>query len=729
MKKPEILAPAGNMECLKAAILAGCDAVYLGGNMFGARSFAGNFDYDELKEAVTYAHLYGVKVYVTTNTLIYENEVDRFTKYIEYLVSINVDAVIMQDIGMMDKIRKEFPELEVHASTQMHIHNEEGVKLVKELGLTRAVLARETDYETIANIKKNVDIELEIFVHGALCISYSGQCLMSSLIGNRSGNRGTCAGSCRHKYDVLDENLNQKNVEKYNLSTKDLNSLNNLEKLIKTGADSFKIEGRMKSKAYVYLVVSLYRKAIDSYFETGKIEISEKDLEDLKYTFNRLFTKGFLFKTDNNDIINPFRPNHLGVEIGKVLKYEKEFVTIKLTKNLNINDGIRFISKEDTGFIVTSMFKNKQRIKEAKKGDIVSIPSKDKIKAGSQVVKTLDYNVDKKIEAILDKETRKVKIDGVLNIEPGRHVYLHITDGINNIDIKSNIIAEPPLKNPTEMSRIKSQIMKTGDTIYEFNNLEIENNEDVFVPIKEINEIRREALNKLNELRLKSKEISKKEYYIDNLKDFDEKKEKTVYIKNLNQYKQIKNRKIDEIIVDEDLYDLVNDDRKKLKIPRVMNNFKDYDQKLLIGEMGSLNKYNNIDTDFSFNVVNSYAVAFLHSRGVNKITLSYELETYQMEEIINAYQNRYNKKPNLEVIVYGKEEVMISKFNLLKYYDIKNKGYLKDRFGNNYPVIEKDNLMYIYNYEPRRIKNIDELYSIGINSIRYNLLDEENVTL
>ena len=209
MKKPEILAPAGNMECLKAAILAGCDAVYLGGNMFGARSFAGNFDYDELKEAVTYAHLYGVKVYVTTNTLIYENEVDRFTKYIEYLVSINVDAVIMQDIGMMDKIRKEFPELEVHASTQMHIHNEEGVKLVKELGLTRAVLARETDYETIANIKKNVDIELEIFVHGALCISYSGQCLMSSLIGNRSGNRGTCAGSCRHKYDLLDEYLNQ----------------------------------------------------------------------------------------------------------------------------------------------------------------------------------------------------------------------------------------------------------------------------------------------------------------------------------------------------------------------------------------------------------------------------------------------------------------------------------------------------------------------------------------
>ena len=328
MKKPELLAPAGNMECLKAAILAGCDAVYLGGNMFGARSFANNFDYDELKEAVNYAHTYGVKVYVTTNTLIYENEVERFTEYVTYLNSIHVDAIIMQDIGMMDKMRKEFPNMEIHASTQMHIHNEEGVKLVKELGLTRAVLARETDYQTIKKIKENVDIELEIFVHGALCISYSGQCLMSSLIGNRSGNRGTCAGSCRHKYDVLNENLEKINNDKYNLSTKDLNSLDNLEKLIKTGADSFKIEGRMKSKSYVYLVVKLYRMAIDSYFEKGKVEINENDLEDLKITFNRLFTKGFLFNTENNDIINPYRPNHLGVEIGKVIDYNNNFVTI-----------------------------------------------------------------------------------------------------------------------------------------------------------------------------------------------------------------------------------------------------------------------------------------------------------------------------------------------------------------------------------------------------------------
>ena len=727
MKKPELLAPAGNMECLKAAILAGCDAVYLGGNMFGARSFANNFDYDELKEAVNYAHTYGVKVYVTTNTLIYENEVERFTEYVAYLNSIHVDAIIMQDIGMMDKMRKEFPNMEIHASTQMHIHNEEGVKLVKELGLTRAVLARETDYQTIKKIKENVDIELEIFVHGALCISYSGQCLMSSLIGNRSGNRGTCAGSCRHKYDVLNENLEKINNDKYNLSTKDLNSLDNLEKLIKTGADSFKIEGRMKSKSYVYLVVKLYRMAIDSYFEKGKVEINENDLEDLKITFNRLFTKGFLFNTENNDIINPYRPNHLGVEIGKVIDYNNNFVTIKLQKDLSINDGIRILSKDDIGFIVTSLFKNKKRITSAKKGEIVSIPLKEKIAKDAIVVKTVDYNTNQRIENILSTLKRTIKIKGNLIIRQNDFITLQITDGINNIKTVSNIIAEPPLKMPTDVNRICEQICKTGGTVYEFEDLKIDIKDDIFIPIKEINELRRRALEELTQKRLERKNITREKYYIDDLKDFPKTKEKNIYIKTINHYNQVKNKKYNNIIMDKDLYNIIDDNRKILKLPRVINKFDEYNEKLLIGEMGSLNKYKNFDTDFSFNVVNSYTVAFLHSRGANKITLSYEMEEYQIKELIDAYKERYKKHPNLEVIVYGKEEVMISKFNLLKYYNLENHGFLKDRFNNNYPIYVKDDLMYIYNYKPRKIKNIDGLYSMGINSIRSNYLDEANV--
>ena len=199
LKKPELLAPAGDFTSLKAAILAGCDAVYLGGKLFGARAFSNNFSNDELIEAIKYAHLYGVKVYVTVNTLVYEREVDKFMDYIDFLYRHNVDALIVQDIGMMDLIRKTYPLLELHASTQMHIHNLEGVKLIESLGLKRVVLARETPIELIKKIKRNSTIELEVFTHGALCISYSGQCLFSSFIGNRSGNRGGCAGSCRQK--------------------------------------------------------------------------------------------------------------------------------------------------------------------------------------------------------------------------------------------------------------------------------------------------------------------------------------------------------------------------------------------------------------------------------------------------------------------------------------------------------------------------------------------------
>ena len=289
MKKPELLSPAGNMECLKAAIEAGCDAVYLGGYKFGARTFAGNFTNEEMIEAVNYAHLYGVKIYVTVNTLIYENEVEEFMEYIYFLYRINVDALIIQDIGMFDLIRKTYPNFELHASTQMHLHNIEGIKLLDKLGVNRCVIARETDFNTIKNIKENINMPLEVFVHGALCISYSGQCLMSSLIGGRSGNRGSCAGSCRLRYDFINNNK-KINKDDYILSTKDLNSLENIGKLIDIGVDSFKLEGRMKSPQYVYTVTKLYRKAIDSYLETGKVFIDNKELNNLRKIFNRKFT-------------------------------------------------------------------------------------------------------------------------------------------------------------------------------------------------------------------------------------------------------------------------------------------------------------------------------------------------------------------------------------------------------------------------------------------------------
>ena len=725
MKKPELLSPAGNMECLKAAIEAGCDAVYLGGYKFGARTFAGNFTNEEMIEAINYAHLYGVKIYVTVNTIIYENEIQEFMEYIDFLYKINVDALIIQDIGMFDLIRKTYPNFELHASTQMHLHNIEGIKLLDTLGVNRCVIARETDFNTIKNIKENINMPLEVFVHGALCISYSGQCLMSSLIGGRSGNRGSCAGSCRLRYDFISNNK-KLNKEDYILSTKDLNSLENIGKLIDIGVDSFKLEGRMKSPQYVYTVTKLYRKAIDSYLETGKVFIDNKELNNLRKIFNRKFTKGFLFNEDNNNFINPYRPNHLGIEIGKVIDVKGNTAIVKLSDTLSINDGIRFVGKKDTGLILTSMFKKGKKIDTAYKNDIVSIKTKEEVKINSIVLKTTDYNLNKEIENNIKNQTRKVLINGTITLHIDKPVIITLNDGINEISIKGNII-QKSITSPISKQKIEEQLNKLGSTIYKFNNLNINMDDNIFISIKELNELRRKAIELLNEKRLYKREYIKKEYSI-NVPNFNKEQKYSIQINNIKQYEKIKDKNFNIIYIDDlDTYNNINDNRKVLKLERVINDYKNYNYSLLVGELGSINYYENTITDFSLNVVNSYSVALLHSLGVKKITLSYELNDSQIDDLINNYIKRYNKHPNLELIVYAHEEVMISKFNLNDYFKVNNNSYLRDRFNNLYPIIIKNNLMHIYNYKYRYYEDYNKYFNKGINSIRFNILNDDDL--
>ena len=700
----ELLSPAGNFESLKAAILGGCDAVYLGGKLFGARAFSNNFNNDELIEAIKYAHLYGVKVYVTVNTLIYENEVDKFMTYVDFLYKNNVDALIIQDIGMMDLIRKTYPLLELHASTQMHIHNLEGVKLVEDLGLKRVVLARETPIELIEEIKKNTNIELEVFVHGALCVSYSGQCLFSSLIGNRSGNRGSCAGSCRQKYNLLVDGK-KLNKDNYLLSCKDLCTIEDIGKLIDIGVDSFKIEGRMKSPSYVYLVTKLYRQAIDSYVNNKKISL---DLTELKKIFNREYTKGFLFNESN--IVNEYRPNHLGVEVGKVIKSQNNHVDILLTDELNINDGIRFINN-DVGFIVTQIFKNKKSINKGNIGEIVSIYCKDKV--SGKVVKTYDYLLNKKIDDIL-KTNKKIKIKGNLEVYINNKIRLEVTDGKNEVIVYGNIVSEA-INSPISFERIKEQLNKLGNTIYEFDELNIKGDTNIFIPIKELNDLKNQFVNLLNEKRLYKYKYLRKEYSID-LPDFPKERNYNILISDIKDYDKKSNYKY--IYMDEYLYNKIDDERKVLKLDRVIEKHKEYNKKLLIGELGSL-IYKDILTDFSFNVTNSYSVAFLHSHNVKQICLSYELTDTQIKNLIDAYHNRYHKHPNLELVIYGNLEAMVSKYNINKKYNITN-SILEDRFKNKYPIIIKNDLMYIYDYKKRNYQDHNKYFDIGINNLRYN---------
>ena len=699
MRKIELLSPAGNMDSLKAAVIAGCDAVYIGGKLFGARAFSNNFSDEEIIEVIKYCHLRSVKVYVTVNTLIYEKQVDRFIKYVRFLYKNNVDALIIQDLGMMDLILKKFPNLEVHASTQMHIHNLEGVKLLKSLGVKRVVLARESNINLIKDIKQNCDIPLEIFVHGSLCISYSGQCLMSSMIGSRSGNRGSCAGSCRQLYTV------DKDYE-YLLSTKDLCTLDNIDKLIDIGVDSFKIEGRMKSPEYVYTVTKLYREAIDSYLYCNKVEVNKVLFEQLKMIFNREYTKGFLFKEDN--IVNSYRPNHLGIEIGKVVKVYNGKIDILLSGELSINDGIRILDN-DIGFTVTK-FLNKDSL-TCYKDEVITLIC-DKVNVGSSVVKTTVSLLLKKIKEEL-KEDKKIPINISIKAKINEPFVLKFNDGENKVEVVGEIV-NSAIKQPLSEEQIMNQINRLGNSVYEVCLFKCEIDENVFIPIKLLNEYKRKCIDLLNCKRCYKIDFVEKEYSI-NLVNYDKLLEKSIYIKTLEQYNLIKEKNFSCIYLEKELFDKIDDERKVLKLNRVVDKYQDFSEKVLIGEVGSLNNINKI-SDFSLNVTNSYTVAFLHSLGVSKIVLSIELTYEQIKDIIKAYCERYNKHPNLEVIVYGKAEVMISKHII----DFK---FLIDRFKNKYPIRIIDGVMVIYNYKVKDDRN--DYYSIGVNSIRYDILDED----
>lgn len=721
MKKLELLAPAGNMDAFLAAIEAGADAIYIGGYTFGARAFANNFSDDEIIKCINYAHLYGVKVYITVNTIVYEKEVDLFLNYIDFLHRNNVDAIIIQDLGMFDLVRKVYPNLELHASTQMHIHNLNGVLNLQKWGAKRVVMARETSYETLKEIKKHTSIELEVFVHGALCVSYSGQCLMSSLIGGRSGNRGKCAGTCRQQYNLIDDNEKKYNEDSYLLSTRDLNTLEDIGKLIELGIDSFKIEGRMKRAEYVYLVVSIYRKAIDNYLKYKETRITENDILELKKIYNRKFTKGYLFNDKN--IMNTYRPNHLGIKIGKVIKKDKNSIYIKLNNKLINGDGIRFLNKvEDDGLIISQMYINKQKVISAKENDVIEIKGNINCDNGATVIKTTDKEQMDKLNNLINKRTRKVSIDGKVIVKQDEFMKITLNDGKNEVTFISDEKPQPATNKPLMKEDIEKQIKKINDTVYTFRNLEIYTDNKSFVPLSKLNEIRRGAIELLDQKRLYNIEYKKCSYNID-LPNFNTVNKENILIRNKDMYSKIESKKFNELYLPDYLYNGINDDRKVLKLSRVQNENRKYDTPVLVGEIGSIIK--DCYTDFSFNVVNSYTVAFLHSIGVNRVTLSQELNDEEIKELIDAYIKRYQKNPNLELIVYGREEMMISKYNILKNLNNHNNYFLMDKYKNRMPILINNDIMTIFNYNIRDKKDKFKYFDMGINYVRYEYLDEK----
>ncbi len=660
MRKIELLAPAGNFECLVAAVQSGADAVYLSGKSFGARSFADNFDYDALELAVDYCHLRGVKVYVTVNTLVSDSETDEVCDYLRFLNKIGTDAIIVQDMGIVKIASEIVPNLPIHASTQMTVHNAEGVKLLESLGIKRVVLSREVSLKDIKHISQSTDAELEVFGHGALCMCYSGQCLMSSIIGSRSGNRGKCAQPCRLPYSVN----NSKNTKFY-LSLKDLSSLELLAQMKDAGVASLKIEGRMKGPSYVAAVVKIYRKYIDE-----PTSINTEDLQLLDIIFNRGgLTDGYL--------------------------------TEKLGKNMFAFD------KPDNPYRMGN---------------------------------------DKIVNQLLcdtKTENRKLKLKAEVQIRKGMLPRISVLYNDFKAEYVSEAIAEEALKAPISAETVISQLNKTGGTPFEFTDITIDLEDNLFLTAGALNQLRRNAL-----------DIFEKEY----IKTF-KRDDITLHTSVVKEVPKIDARFVCEI-TDIEQFDAVKKyDFFKIYVPLHIisanaDKFSAYKDKIIIvppsilheGEFdATVGKAKSLLDDgffgivannmslikifkdyrvfggFRLNVFNSHTLEFYKNQGIESAELSPELSLKQLKSV--------KKSIPTQIMLYGRLPLMITENCVIKngnFCPCNGKNYITDRIGMKFPVIrDGDSCRNVILNCKKTFLDVDTAKSADVQFFRIYFTDED----
>lgn len=512
MKKIELLAPAGNMEAFEAALKAGADAIYLGGDSFGARKSAANFSDEALATVVGEAGKRGVKIYLTVNTLVYDREWEDLTAYLDRMAAFDFDAWIIQDLGVLRFVHERYPKVNLHASTQMSAQNLADLQTLKSLGVRRVVLPREMHLDEVREIAKAIEgIELEIFVHGALCVSVSGQCYMSSMIGGRSGNRGNCAQSCRQPYDLIDMDSGESLGEKtgmYRLSPRDLSTLDHIGDVIESGVASIKIEGRMKGQEFVYQTVRAYREAIDQH-QTGTPIKPSVSTDDFKKIFNRGFTKGWLFGERAEDFLSSEIPGNQGVEVAEVILWDAraEEIEIELMETLSVGDELQIRKDlESSGCRVEYILSRGQRIKVAQKGMRVRINYKVPCQKGDVLRRTYDKVEMDRIRAMVHADARRVPVSVYAVLRIGAPLEVVLTDDMGHQGTAvSEALVEVAQKRPLDYDRIKEQLMKLGSTAYSAQTVELEMDENVMISIKALNEARRMAAEALDQKRLDRK--------------------------------------------------------------------------------------------------------------------------------------------------------------------------------------------------------------------------------
>jgi putative protease len=773
----ELLAPVGNFDCLRAAVQNGADAVYLGATNFSARAGATNFSLEELKSAVEYSHIRNVKVHLAINTLIKNNELDSALRIAKFAYEIGVDAIIVQDLGLAKILIKSFPNLPIHASTQMTIHNLEGVIIAEKLGFSRVILSRELSLEEINYICRNSNIEIECFVHGALCISYSGQCLFSSMVGGRSANRGKCAQACRLPYELLNDN--NKSIDKgYLLSPRDLCGIDNIADFIKSGVTSLKIEGRLKSPEYVATVTRIYRKYIDLYQTAKNFNVEDDDRLALLQVFNRgEFSTGHLEDIPNKDFIFKEKPNNMGIYIGNVANFNsnKGHIKLTLTGELEIGDTISF-EKESARYTISELMIGNENIKKAYIGQTVTIGRmKGNIHLSDKIYKLSSKSLSKDANKSFDNiEQKKILLTCKIIIKKDCPISIQVKaldifdnyDGIK-IQLNSDIIPTEAINHPLTKEQIIKQFSKTNDTPFSFEKFDIILDDNLYIPkLSILNALRREVLSKLQNA--VTKKFYRAETYL-KLKNtqFEEYIEKSkvkkisLLLNTLNldyDYNQLE--KVDRIYIPIKYFTAINYEKiiKHLTsnhnvyiyMPTIIKtNYKNiytnainstllkYKIKgFVISNLAGfelLKEYKNnyeFIGNYTLNVFNDYTASNLNNLGIKTITLSPELNKFDIQNICKGLLS--------ELIVYGNLPLMTTKYCLLgcsnhcypecdKKCLNKHKYYIKDRMGFLSRIIP-DNLQTIttiYNSKTTSILSSD----LNIDYARIDIIDEniENI--
>lgn len=717
MAKTEILAPVGNFSMLEAGIAAGAHSFYLSLDEFGARAYADNFTIDNIKEVIDYIHLFGKRVFITMNTLIKDSEMEKAISYVEKLYEYGTDGLIIQDLGFFSIIEDKVDGMELHASTQMAVSEYYGAKYLASLGFDRIVIARETPIEEIRKIA-SLPCEVEVFVHGSLCVSYSGECLMSSYFGGRSANRGRCAGPCRQKYELISDGKVLSND--YFLNMKDLNVIDHIDELLEIGVDCIKIEGRMKTPEYVFTSVSNYR---------SKIDENTFDKNQLLDASNRGYTKGFIFDQNRDYVL--LKDDNKHRSIGKVFaeNNKKYFIS---NSNLGLGDNLEITTDRNKKLPFTTT-------KSYKVGDKILLEKYDDAKVGSDVLVLNSTSLEQKLQSGLSSY-KNIEVKLYFEGKIGDYPRLTLDDGVNKVSYVHDVKCEQGKNISITEDDIKENLCKFNDEIYWPSLIEVDIDQGIFLRKKDINQCRRQGISLLKKSILDKyhrKAISIKLPDHKRNTNFNAEKNIELLTNNisrdlLNDFDNVYIRKYDSKYGGLNLY-LNLDSHEEYEIKNLISYIKENNIRgVILNNYRDLNfigdfKANNIKIRIGryLNVFNSYTYDF-YSDFAESISSSVESDFSTI--------NSNSKDKQVEALVYGRIELMNMRhcpFSLIKKCGLRgcetckfNTGKMRSSEGNEMKVIRYGTYSKIY---PNKVSLVDTNKFDSNVSFLYSVMDDEDI--